>query len=75
MNECGDVYVTDIGQDRIMCWPSGCGEGCVIVGGNGEGRKSNQFRYLRGLSLDVENNLYAVDCGNHRIQRFSLDQN
>jgi len=58
-----------------MCWSSESSEGRVIVGGNGFGEKLNQFNDLRGLSFDIENNLYVADANNNRIQRFSLDKN
>ena len=73
MNEIGDVFVNDHENHRIMCWPSGSKEGHIVVGGNGQGEGSNQFNGLRGLSFDVENNLYVVDVNNNRIQRFNVD--
>jgi hypothetical protein len=69
------VYVADFGNDRIMCWSSGSKAGRVVLGGNGRGEGSNQFNFLRGLSFDVENNLYVVDMKNNRIQRFEVDKN
>jgi len=58
-----------------MCWPFGSKEGQLVVGGNGKGNGSNQFKYPTGLSFDVENNLYVVDSLNYRVQRFSVDKN
>ena len=74
VNDLGDVYVADWGNHRIMCWSSGSAEGRVIVGGNGEGKQSNQFNNPRGLSFDRNNNLYVVDRMNNRIQFFSVDK-
>ena len=44
-----------------------------VEGGNGCGKGSNQLNNPICLSFDVENNLYVVDWGNDRIQRFSVD--
>ena len=44
----------------------------TIVGENGQG---NQFNQLRDLSFDQERNLYVVDCGNDRIQKFGIETN
>ncbi len=68
MNEVDDVYVADSSNHRIIRWSSGSKEGRVVVGENGQGKGSNQFWCPKGLSFDVENNLYVVDCWNHRIQ-------
>jgi len=58
-----------------MYWSLGSEEGRVVIGGNGNGDGLNQFRGPRTLALDAENNLYVADWGNHRIQRFSVDEN
>jgi hypothetical protein len=56
-----------------MRWLKGAREGSIIVGGNGLGREANQLNYPISLSFDQENNLYIVDCHNHRIQKFMID--
>ena len=75
VNEVGDIYVADWGNDRIMYWSLGSKEGRVVVGGNDEGEGLNQLNLPVGLSFDVENNLYVADSENHRIQRFGIDRN
>ena len=42
------------------------------TGGNGGGEGVNQLNQPVGLSFDGHNNLYVVDHGNHRVQRFSF---
>ncbi|MCB0488641.1 MAG: hypothetical protein KDC99_09190 [Cyclobacteriaceae bacterium] len=42
-------------------------------GSSGSG--NGQFAYFRQICLDDENNLYVVDTGNSRIQKFDLDGN
>jgi DNA-binding beta-propeller fold protein YncE len=48
-------------------------EGSVVGGGNERGKQPNQFRYPQNLSFDRENNLYVIDCRNHRVSKFCLD--
>ncbi|CAF0980421.1 unnamed protein product [Adineta steineri] len=56
----------DCGNHRVMRWCEGAKEGEIIVGGN----QSNQLKGPIGLSFDNEENLYVVDCHNHRIQKY-----
>jgi hypothetical protein len=56
-----------------MRWCKEDKQGTILVGGNGPGEQSNQFHYPRGLSFDGQGHLVAVDCGNHRIQKFQID--
>jgi DNA-binding beta-propeller fold protein YncE len=58
-----------------MRWVEGATQGSVIVGGNGEGRRSNKLNGPFGLSFDRHGNLYVVDNGNHRVQKFNIDSN
>ncbi|CAF4617387.1 unnamed protein product, partial [Rotaria magnacalcarata] len=51
----------------------GATQGTVFVGGNGLGAGANQFSYPTGLSFDRYGNLYVVDCGNNRVQQFSIE--
>ena len=67
--------MADRENDRIMRWVKGATEGSVIVGGNGRGGQSNQLNEPFGLSFDRHGNLYVVDYGNHRVQKFNIDSN
>jgi DNA-binding beta-propeller fold protein YncE len=69
----GTVYVADQGNARIMRWVKGATQGSVIVGGNGGGGQSNQLNVPVGLSFDRHGNLYVVDYGNHRVQKFNIE--
>ncbi|CAF2054972.1 unnamed protein product [Rotaria magnacalcarata] len=70
----GTLYVADSWNNRVIRWTQGDKkQGTVIVGGNDYGAGANQFKYLRGLSFDRHGNLYVVDDGNHRVQRFSIE--
>ncbi|CAF4874800.1 unnamed protein product, partial [Rotaria magnacalcarata] len=69
----GTLYVADCYNHRVMRWTQGTKQGTVIVGGNGEGAGANQFNIPIGLSFDRHGNLYVVDMGNNRVQRFSIE--
>ena len=56
-----------------MCWSRGSDEGRVIVGGYGMGQESNQLSSPADLSFDRQGNLYVLDRGNRRIQKFQID--
>jgi DNA-binding beta-propeller fold protein YncE len=56
-----------------MRWVKGATQGSVIVGGNGGGGQSNQLNGPAGLSFDRHGNLYVVDEGNHRVQKFNIE--
>ncbi|CAF4311716.1 unnamed protein product, partial [Adineta steineri] len=75
VDHLGNVYVADSDNHRIMRWCEGSCEGSIVVGGNGEGEKPNQFSNPVGLSFDVQGNLYVADWSNHRIQKFEIDLN
>ncbi|CAF3445126.1 unnamed protein product [Rotaria socialis] len=69
----GTLYVADEGNHRVMRWTQeDKKQGTVVVGGNGRGAGANQFVFPVGLSFDRECNLYVVDAGNARVQRFSI---
>ena len=70
----GTVYVADMANHRLMRWPKEATQGSVIVGGNGEGGQSNQLDDPIGLSFDRHGNLYVVDNGNQRVQKFNIEK-
>jgi hypothetical protein len=55
-----------------MCWPQGAQQGTVVAGGNGRGAAANQFRGVTDLFFDRHGQLYVLDVGNDRVQRFSI---
>jgi sugar lactone lactonase YvrE len=75
VDQLGTVYVSDWENHRIMRWVKGATQGSVIVGGNSGGGQSNQPNRPAGLSFDRHGNLYVVDNGNHRVQKFDIDSN
>jgi DNA-binding beta-propeller fold protein YncE len=73
LDEFGQIYVADKGNDRVMRWCEGAKEGTIVVGGNGRGQQSNQLNQPRGLLFDQQGNLYVADLNNHRIQKFEIN--
>ncbi|CAM2726784.1 unnamed protein product [Rotaria socialis] len=70
----GTLYVADSLNHRVMRWTQeGKKKGTVIVGRNGSGARENKFNVPVGLSFDRQGNLYVVDHGNNRVQRFSIE--
>ena len=68
------IYVADALNHRTVAWRKDAKEGSIVVGGNNRGNQSKQLHCPIGLSFDNENNLYVVDCDNHRIQKFTTDK-
>jgi sugar lactone lactonase YvrE len=58
-----------------MRWSAGSKEVSIIIGGNGDGQRPNQFDHIGGLAFDRQGNIYVADWGNNRIQRFDVDFN
>jgi hypothetical protein len=58
-----------------MRWMKGATQGNIIVGGNGQGEQSNELNRPIGLSFDRHGNLFVVDNGNRRVQKFNIDRN
>lgn len=73
VDQYGRVYVADGGNDRVVRWSRDGKEGIVIVGGNREGKQSNQLDCSLGLTFDRQENLYVVDHYNHRLRKFLID--
>jgi sugar lactone lactonase YvrE len=65
VDQLGTVYVADSRNDRVMSWQREATHGKVIIG-------RHRISCPVGLSFDRHSNLYIVDWGNHRVQRFSL---
>ncbi|CAF0790274.1 unnamed protein product [Adineta steineri] len=63
----GQIYVADEGNNRIMRWCERDKEGEIVVSTNVQG---NQLNCPTGLSFDNDENLYVVDCNNHRVLKY-----
>jgi sugar lactone lactonase YvrE len=73
VDESGNIYVSDLGNNRIQKFPAGstsATDGVTVAGGNGQGNAANQLYFPTGIYLDRSGNMYVGDAGNNRIQKF-----
>ena len=74
VDHLGTVYVVDADHHQILRWYKDTTQGNSVLGGNAKGEQANQLCHPRGLSFDSQGNLYVVDSGNDRIQKFQIDR-
>lgn len=73
VKKMGAVYVADRGNDGLMRWQKGTDEGEILAGGNGPGSQKEQLSTPTSIARNDQGNLYVVDRGNQRIQRFDIE--
>jgi DNA-binding beta-propeller fold protein YncE len=65
----GDVYVTDLNnQRRIQKFTS---TGTYLTQWGSPGSGDGQFNFPYGVATDADGNVYVADTFNHRIQKFT----
>jgi sugar lactone lactonase YvrE len=71
LDSMGNLYVTDNGNDRIQFFLAGEFTGTTIAGILGTyASATNALDAPQSVTLDSDLNLYVVDSGNNRIQKF-----
>ena len=79
MNENGDLFVSDLGNDAVKRWRKGeirkGKEGRIVAGGNGRGDKLNQLNQPTYIFIDREETIYVSDYVNHRVMKWLKDAN
>ncbi len=70
VDEAGNVYVADSGNNRIQVFDS---SGKFLIQWGSEGDGPGQFKEPWGIALDAEGNVYVADTWNHRIQKFDAE--
>jgi sugar lactone lactonase YvrE len=73
VDNSGNLYVADLGNDRILEFPPGstsATSGVIIAGGNGPDSATNQLNNPSGIFVDNSGNIYVADLGNNRILEF-----
>lgn len=66
----GNLYVCEVYQD-VRKYPPGGGIGVIAAGVNGRGSAASQLSQPTSIFVDRQNNLYVLDGGNNRIQKFA----
>ena len=66
----GNLYIIDIGSNRVQKWMPGASEAITVAGGNGSGSASNQLDFPQDVVIDAEGSLFISDVGNNRIQKW-----
>ncbi|BCV23942.1 NHL repeat-containing protein [Gelria sp. Kuro-4] len=72
VNAAGDLYVSDAAKQVVLEFPGGDLKATPKVIG-GEGGGLGQFVHPRDLAVDGAGNLYVLDDGNSRVEKFSPD--
>ena len=67
VDELGDVYVSDTGNQRIQKFDN---DGNFVTQWGGFGNAQGQFNFPYGISLDSRGSVFVVDSGNMRVQQF-----
>ncbi|CAF1007472.1 unnamed protein product [Adineta ricciae] len=71
LDPMGNMYVVDRFNQRIQFFENGQSNGTTIAGQTGvKGNTSALFNSPTSVTLDNQLNLYVVDRGNHRVQKF-----
>ena len=72
MNECGDLFVSDLDKHGVKRWRKGENEaeGTVVAGGHGKGNSLTQLNWPSFLFIDREETVYVSDRDNHRVMKW-----
>ena len=70
VDSSGNVYVADMGMDRIQKFDS---EGTFSTKWGSAGEENGEFHEPQGVAVDSSGNVYVADTVNHRIQKFDFE--
>jgi sugar lactone lactonase YvrE len=73
VDNAGNVYVADAGNNRIQKWAPGAVTGVTVAGANGQGAAANQFDNMEDVYVDANGNMYISDGGNNRVQEWKVN--
>lgn len=63
----GNVYIADVGNNRIQMWPAGATSGITLVG--------SSLIKPQSLYLDKAGNLYVSNAGNQKVEKYTASAN
>ena len=67
IDSTGSIYVSDSGNHRIIKWEVNATQGIVVLGGNGNGSRTDQLSTSGGIILDDNGTIYVADEENNRV--------
>lgn len=67
----GNLYIPDMGNNRVQKWAPGATSGVTVAGGNGTGSQANQFNRPTAVAVDAAGNIYVTDQNNNRVQKWA----
>ena len=69
VDQAGNLYVSDVLNNRVMKWPTGATTGTCVAGmDNGvAGSAANQLSIPGTIFVDASGNLFIDDAGNRRV--------
>lgn len=71
VDAAGNLYIPDMGNNRVQKWAPGAISGITVAGGNGPGSQANQFNRPTSVAVDAAGNIYIADQNNNRVQKWS----
>ncbi|CAF5074728.1 unnamed protein product, partial [Rotaria sp. Silwood1] len=70
MDDNGSLYVVDHVKHEVRRYKIGDTQGTVVAGGNGIGKRLDQFCFPGYVFVDREHSIYVSDQRNHRVMKW-----
>jgi gliding motility-associated-like protein len=71
VDDIGNVYVPDMGNNRVQKWAPGAVSGVTVAGGKGAGAAANQLNKPSSVFVDKQGNIYVADQQNNRVMKWA----
>ncbi|CAF0746348.1 unnamed protein product [Adineta steineri] len=67
----GNIYILDLGNDRVTKWASGASAGILVAGGNGVGSSLSKLNSPWDIFVEPNTSyIWIADSGNNRIVKW-----
>jgi sugar lactone lactonase YvrE len=70
-DNAGNIYVSDIGNDRVLKYAPGSTIGTIVAGNGNGGGNADQLNDPFAIFVDAAGNVYVSDYTNHRVMKWS----